>query len=218
MRVDGEAGAQASSIANETDRDAQPGSNEGQRTRKVTVQLSERMYQQLETATEPPGLGKSMIVESALERFLDPIRSGEGLVHEVLDRISGQMTRLERQIAIVAETVALHARYHLTVTPPMAQSEQREACLLGQQRFKVLAEQVERRVRLGQPLIQETIDWLGRTRVRVPQAHDSRRAAEERGDQEGSSAAAPQGEAEPKAAAEEGGSNPNFRSLPNSFC
>lgn len=217
MRVDGETGAQASSIANETDRDAQPGSNEGQRTRKVTVQLSERMYQHLETATERPGLGKSMIVESALEPFLDPIRSGEGLVHEALDRISGQMARLERQIAIVAETVALHARYHLTVTPSMAQSEQREACLLGQQRFKVLAEQVERRVRLGQPLIEETIDRLGRTRVRVPQAHGSRRA-EERGDQEGSSAAAPQGEAEPKAAAGEGGSNPNFRSLPNSFC
>lgn len=218
MRVDGEAGAQASSIANETDRDAQPTSNEGQRTRKVTVQLSERMFQRLETATERPGLGKSMIVESALERFLDPIRSGEGLVHEALDRISGQVARLERQIAIVAETVALHARYHLTVTPPMAQSDQREACLLGQQRFKVLAEQVERRVRLGQPLIQETIDRLGRTRVRVPQAHGGQRGAEGQGDQEGSSAADPQEEAELKAAAEEGGSNPNFRSLPNSFC
>lgn len=218
MRVDGEAGAQASSIANETDRDAQPSSNEGQRTRKVTVQLSERMFQRLETATERPGLGKSMIVESALERFLDPIRSGEGLVHEALDRISGQVARLERQIAIVAETVALHARYHLTVTPPMAQSDQREACLLGQQRFKVLAEQVERRVRLGQPLIQETIDRLGRTRGRVPQGHGGRRGAEEQGDQEGSSAAAPQEECEPNAAAEEGGSNPNFRSLPNSFC
>lgn len=218
MRIDGEAGAQASSIANETDRDAQPTSNEGQRTRKVTVQLSERMFQRLETATERPGLGKSMIVESALERFLDPIRSGEGLVHDALDRISGQMARLERQIAIVAETVALHARYHLTVTPPMAQSDQREACLLGQQRFKVLAEQVERRVRLGQPLIQETIDRLGRTRMRVPQPHGGQRGAEGQGDQEGSSAADPQEEAELKAAAEEGGSNPNFRSLPNSFC
>lgn len=218
MHQDQETGDHASTSVNSADQNAQPNANEGPRTRKVTVQLSEHIFQRLETATERPGLGKSMIVESALERFLDPIRSGEGLVHDALDRISGQMARLERQIAIVAETVALHARYHLTVTPPMAQSEQREACLLGQQRFKVLAEQVERRVRLGQPLIQETIDRLGRTRVRVPQAHGGLRGAEGQGDQEGSSAATPQKEAELKAAAEEGGSNPNFRSLPNSFC
>lgn len=218
MQVHRELGAQAGPIAKETDRDAQPPSNEGQRTREVTVQLSERMFQRLETANERAGLGKSMIVESALERFLDPIRSGEGLVHEALDRISGQTANLERQVAIVAETVALHARYHLTVTPPMAQSEQREACLLGQQRFKVLVEQVERRVRIGQPLIQETIDRLGRTRAAQARGGVSQRGAEEQGDQEGSSAAARQKEAGPKAAAGEGGSNLNFRSLPNSFC
>src|SRR6185312_5997726 len=34
------------------------------------------------------------------------------------------------------------------------------ACMLGDARFKVLADQVDRRVRLGQPLIQETIDRL----------------------------------------------------------
>jgi len=44
--------------------------------------------------------------------------------------------------------------------PPLPQSRQREAILLGDQRFKLLAEQVDRRVRLGHPLMQETIDRL----------------------------------------------------------
>lgn len=221
MHDDEEAGSQVSSIVNSADGDAQPNLGESPRPRKVTVQLSESMFQRLETATERPGLGKSMIVESALEGFLNPTRSGEGLIHEALDRISGHIARLERQIAIVAETVALHARYHLTVTPPMAQSEQREACLLGERRFKVLAEQIERRVRLGQPLIQETIDRLGRTRERAPVAHAgvSQRKAEEDVGQEAPSAAAVEDEdSEPSAAAGEGGSNLNFRKLPNSFC
>ena len=61
---------------------------------------------------------------------------------------------------IVAETVALHARYHLTVVPPLPESRQREAVVLGDERFKVLAEQVDRRVRLGRPLMQETINRL----------------------------------------------------------
>jgi predicted MFS family arabinose efflux permease len=61
---------------------------------------------------------------------------------------------------IIAETVALHARYHLTVVPPLPESRQCEAVVLGDERFKVLAEQVDRRVRFGRPLMQETINRL----------------------------------------------------------
>ncbi|MGY3621565.1 hypothetical protein [Bradyrhizobium sp. USDA 10063] len=220
MQVDGELGGQASSIVNQADSDAQPTPNEGPRTKKVTVQLSESMFLRLEAATERPGPGNSMVVETALKRFLNPARPAEGRVREALDRISGQMARLEGQIAIIAEAVALHARYHLTVTPPMQPSEQREACLLGQQRFKVLAEQVERRVRLGQPLIQETIDRLGRTARTAPETRGgaSRTAPDQQSDQQALSAAAADGNSELSAAAEEGGSNLNFRNLPNSFC
>ncbi|WP_456766143.1 hypothetical protein [Bradyrhizobium sp. USDA 3650] len=161
-----------------------------------------------------------MVVETALERFLNSAPPIEGRVHEALDRISGQMARLEHEIAIIAETVALHARYHLTVTPPIPPSGQREACLLGQQRFKVLAEQVERRVRLGQPLIQETIDRLGRRGRPAGEALGgaSQRAVKEQPRKEGLSAVAADGNSEPSAAAAEGGSAPNFRNLPNSFC
>nr|WP_249816061.1 hypothetical protein [Bradyrhizobium sp. 138] len=194
--------------------------NQGPRTRKVTVQLSDGLFQRLEAATERPGLGKSMVVETALARFLNPAPAAEGLAHGLLDRISRQMARLEREIAIIAETVALHARYHLTVTPPLQPSEQRQVCLLGQQRFRVLVEKVERRVRLGQPLIQETIDKLARANRPLRQAHGSpsRGVGEEQLGQEGLSAAVVDENAEPTAAAGECGSNLNFRTLPNSFC
>jgi len=38
---------------------------------------------------------------------------------------------------MIAETVALHARYHLAVMPPVPKSRQREAVILGNERFKV---------------------------------------------------------------------------------
>ena len=40
--------------------------------RKVTVQLSEQVAEQLEAAAEQRGTSKAAIVESALERFLNP--------------------------------------------------------------------------------------------------------------------------------------------------
>ena len=220
MQIDAEAEGQASSIGNGSDGEVQPSSNEGLRTKKIIVQLSESILERLEAATERPGVGKSMVVETALQRFLAPAPGAEGLIRETLDRVSGQMARLEREVAIVAETVALHARYHLTVTAAMQSSQQRDACLLGQERCKVLVQQLERGVRFGQPLIQETIDRLGTPSWRASETGggvSERRTVEELL-QEGSSAPAVEGGSQPSAAAEEGGSKLNFRNLSSSFC
>ena len=126
--------------------------------RKVTVRLSEGVCGRLDVATDRPGVGKSMLVEAALEHFMNPTPSVEALLREHLDDLHARFDHLDRDMRMIAETVALHARYHLTVVPPRPESQQREAILLGDERFKILAEQVDRRVRQGRPLIQETID------------------------------------------------------------
>lgn len=220
MQVDGEAEGHASSIGNGSDGEVQPSSNEGLRTKKIIVQLSESILEQLEAATERPGVGKSMVVETALQRFLAPAPGAEGLIRGTLDRVSGQMARLEREVAIVPETVALHARYHHTVTAAMQSSQQRDACLLDQERCKVLVQQLERGVRFGQPLIQETIDRLGTASWRASETGSgvSERRTVEELLREGSSAPAVEGGSEPRAAAEEGGSKLNFRNLSSSLC
>jgi hypothetical protein len=74
--------------------------------------------------------------------------------------MSRQLEQLERELRIVNETVALHARFHLTVTPPLANSQHRGACVLGLERFEAFAAQVGRRVHLGTPLMRETLDRL----------------------------------------------------------
>src|SRR5205814_1393056 len=53
--------------------------------RKITVRLSEGVCGRLDVATNRPGVGKSMLVEAALEDFLNPARSVEALMRERLD-------------------------------------------------------------------------------------------------------------------------------------
>ena len=144
----------------QTDRvDVRPSRNrKAAARRKVTVRLSEGVCGRLDVATDRPGVGKSMLVEAAIEHYLNPTPSVEVLLREHLDGLNARFNHLDRDMRLIAETVALHARYHLTVVPPLPESRQREALLLGDERFKVLAEQVDRRVREGQPLMQETID------------------------------------------------------------
>ncbi|OSI68534.1 hypothetical protein [Bradyrhizobium canariense] len=213
MSADGELESNPSSL-NQAEPLASHNPTEARRTKKITVHLSESMSERLEAAAGCPGLGKSIVTERALELFLNPEPPIDGLGRQVLDRMSAQLSEMERTIATIAETVALHARYHLTVTPPMQESQQREACLLGQQRFRVLAEQVERRVRLRQPLIEETVDRLqcsGRPPASAP-------GTKKQLDRQNPSNAAADGSSTSGAAAEEGGSTAYFRTLPNSFC
>jgi MFS family permease len=128
--------------------------------RKVTVRLSERVSGRLDVASDRPGVGKSMLVEAALEQFMNPAPSVEAVLREQLDHVHARFDHLERDMRMIAETVTLHARYHLTVVPPLPEARQREAVALGDERFKILAEQVDRRVRQSRPLMQETIDRL----------------------------------------------------------
>ena len=187
--------------------------------KKVGIQLSEDTFQRLHDAAQGPGLSKSAIVEAALARWFDAGFDADGDPSLArLARMESQLDRLGETLGIVSETTALHARYHLTVTPPMSEAEHGEACLLGQRRFEVLAEQVGKRVGQGQSLIQETLDRLN---ARTPQsevtdvspAHNTLGQSVE----VVTSSEVLNQELVEAAAAPEGGSNDNFRQLPNSF-
>jgi hypothetical protein len=189
-------------------------------TRKVTIRITEKIHEQLEAATERPGVGKSMVVEAALAQFLNP-RPSENPVRQSFDDIHARFDSLERNLRTIAETVALHARYHLAVMPPLPQQQQRDACQLGDERFKVLAEQVDQRVRQERPLIQETIDRLNEARFNgLKSTIDEDEPAEPKPIflNGAGSRADVNFKHESPAAVQEGGSNSNFRHLPNSFC
>jgi sugar phosphate permease len=113
-----------------------------------------------------------MFVEAALEQFLEPAPSDESMPHGRLDEMHARFDRLEHDVRTIAETVALHARYQLAVTPPVPQARQQEAIRIGDERFRVLAEQVDRRVRLRRPLMRETIDAL-HSESRAPAEHET---------------------------------------------
>jgi hypothetical protein len=77
--------------------------------------------------------------------------------------LSGQIGQLDRDLGIVSEIVALHARFHLAVTPEFPAATQESACRRGSARFDEFATQIERRLHHGTSLMQETIDRLDST-------------------------------------------------------
>jgi Ribbon-helix-helix domain len=131
--------------------------------RRITVRIPEQIVERLQAAAALLGIRKSCIVETALDRFLD--RDGDAAtVARRLDRVGHRLDALEHELKIVGETVALHARYHLTITPALPAADQSQACLVGHQRFEEFAAQVARRVFLNSPLMRETMERMIATR------------------------------------------------------
>ena len=137
--------------------------------RKITVRISEHIAERLDLAAKHPGASKTAIMEAALDRFLGAevcVGSWGGAdpaLVSCLDAVNRRLEGLHRDLRIVNETVALHARYHLTITPLLSAAEQQSACTQGAARFDTFAAQVASRIRLGMPLMRETIDRLSST-------------------------------------------------------
>jgi predicted transcriptional regulator len=183
---------------------------------KISVQLPEELFARLEAAAEQRGTTRTAVVEAALKQFLSngAEADDDAALRRRLEWMSRQLEQLERDLRMVNETVALHARFDLTVTPAIPQPHQRAACLLGQERFEVFAAQVGRRVHLGTPLMRETMDRLTTTNPDLFTREVEEGAPLGAPSRESGHAAPAAGDRnrEPNrsAAAREGGSNGNF--------
>jgi hypothetical protein len=126
---------------------------------------------------------KSALVEAALDRFLgsdDDIDDTATVAHH-LAGLSRQLEELERNLRIANETAALHARFHLAVTPLMPAGEQGAACALGAERFEEFATQVGRRVDLGVPSSgRQSTGLAQRGRPLLPLPRESHQALDQR--------------------------------------
>ena len=105
---------------------------------------------------------KSAMLEEALRLSLEPQRvpGAEEVLVRRLDQLHKVVGTVNRDVAIVTETLALFVRYFLTITPPLPQSEQEPARLLGRERFQVFVAQVGRRLATDHRLVSEVLETI----------------------------------------------------------
>jgi hypothetical protein len=129
---------------------------------KLSVYLSDNVAKRLALAASRPGTNKSAIVDAALDRFLNPERdqSGDAALVRRLDRMSRLLDRVDRDLSITAETIALFVRYYLTITPPLPSGDQAAARALGRERFEIFVAQIGKRVASGGGLVADVMEQV----------------------------------------------------------
>ncbi|MDA8449202.1 CopG family transcriptional regulator [Acidovorax sp. GBBC 3332] len=118
------------------------------------------------------GVSKSSIVAAALASWLstDAGEQREAAIAKRLDRLSRQLERLERDQAILIETLALYVRYYLTVTTPLPEAHQEAARAQGRARFEQFVEQLARHLLRGRSLVRDVVGEMQPDAARMEDA------------------------------------------------
>src|SRR5262245_48189833 len=127
--------------------------------KRYTVYLSHPLARKFDLVAQQRNGAKSALVEEALRASLEP-RQHEGLEDALarrLNEVSKALATVKRDVAIATETLALFVRYFLTITPPLPESEQEPARLLGKERFHVFVAQIGRRLAGDHRLVSEVL-------------------------------------------------------------
>ncbi len=129
---------------------------------KVTVYLSRLVVDRLNLACKDPTKNKSKLTEKALNTLLDSERDPShdaGLLRR-LDSLGRQVAIIDRHQHVVLESLGLFIRYYLTVTPPLAKSEQEPARAKGHQHFEFFISQLGKRLGGSQTLVSEVMEKI----------------------------------------------------------
>jgi hypothetical protein len=129
---------------------------------RLNIYFSPELLERLGDLAAQRGLTKSSIVEAALASFLSPDAADrrEAVFVRRLDRMTRQIERLERDLTIGVETLALFVRFWLAVTPPLHESAQPAAKAQGSERYEAFIETLGRRLQQGRSLVREVSEEI----------------------------------------------------------
>lgn len=100
---------------------------------------------------------RSLVAEAAIASFLSPdaAERQEAATTKRLDQIDRRMVRLERDVAISVETLALFVRFWLTTNPPRPEPARAAAKAQAGDRYDAFIAALGRRLAKGPALRQE---------------------------------------------------------------
>ena len=124
---------------------------------RLNIYLSPGQHEEIAALAAKRRVSKSSVIEAAIASLLSPdsVDMREAAFVRRLDRHTRQLERIERDLAIAIETIALFVRFWLAVTPPLPESAQAAAKAKGAERYRDFVETLGRRLQRGNSLVRE---------------------------------------------------------------
>jgi predicted transcriptional regulator len=127
---------------------------------RLSVYLDPETLRLLEAFAVQRGKSKSLVAETAITSFLTPdtAERHEAAITRRLDQHTRVMERLERNLGIAIEMLALFIRFWLTARPPLPDAQQAAAHAKGRERYEGFVAALGRRLSKGASFTREVAD------------------------------------------------------------
>ena len=123
----------------------------------LSVYLDPELMRALAAYADRRGKSRSLVAEAAIASFLSPDadEQREAAIAKRLDKLDRRMTRMERDVGIGVEMIALFVRFWLSNTPPPPETERAAMRRQGGDRYDAFMEALGRRLAKGPKVRQE---------------------------------------------------------------
>ncbi len=134
---------------------------------QISVYLDPEIMTMLSEFATRRNLSLSMIAEAAIAAFLSPDgdERREAAIVKRLDQIDRRVSRLERDVGISVETLAVFVRFWLTSTPALPEPAAQAARAKASERYEAFVSALGRRLAMGPQLRQEISEDISPTRT-----------------------------------------------------
>lgn len=118
---------------------------------RLSVYLEPKLLREVEAFAAQRGKSKSLVAEAAIASFLAPnaAERQEAAITRRLDQHTRTVERLERNLGISIEMLALFVRFWLITTPQIPEAQQAAARAKGQERYDGFVSALGRRLAKG---------------------------------------------------------------------
>jgi predicted DNA-binding protein len=123
---------------------------------QVHTRLPTDLSERLRTFASGKGSSQNSILQKALKRYLDDNLDGP-LILRRLDRLSRAVTRVHRDVTVVADALAIFVQIYLAHTPRLLESDKPSAEKAALERFAQFTEHVSAKVASGRSVIKTLV-------------------------------------------------------------
>ena len=127
------------------------------RKQRLSVYLDPAVMNRLAEHAARRDHSRSLVAEAAIESFLSPdaAERQEAAITKRLDQLDRRMTRLERDVAIAVESLAVFIKYWVSTTPTLPEPAAQAARAKAGERYDQFVTALGRRLAKGPKLRQE---------------------------------------------------------------
>ena len=127
------------------------------RKQRLSVYLDPRVMGRLAEHAARRDHSRSLVAEAAIESFLSPdaAERQEAAITKRLDQLDRRMARVERDVGITVETLAVFIRFWLSTTPALPEPAAQAARAKSGERYDAFVTALGRRLARGPKLRQE---------------------------------------------------------------